>query len=83
MIEIDGTALPLDPGKTYLILIRDGEIPRSQEIDLAHRLNNLGVRGTILRVARDVNQVRVVQVDIPEKPVLHIDKTAIPSEVTA
>lgn len=69
MIEIDGTALPLEPGKTYLLLLKNGAVPRSFEHEILKGLDRLGVRGMIVRVQTDVNDVRVVQVDPAEGPV--------------
>ena len=69
MIEIDGTAIPLEPGKTYLLVIKDGLVPRSAEYEIVKNLQNLGIHGMVLRVRGDVNQVRVVQVDQVETAV--------------
>lgn len=66
MIEVDGKAIPLEPGQLYLILIEeildDDDCAR-----LTKRLKAAGINGVVWPV-RDVRNVRVIAVERPETP---------------
>ena len=66
MIEIDGTAIPLEPGKQYLLLVNQRVSPAL--IDRMNRafVEYFGVKVIVLRVD-DVQDVRMIQIEQPEQ----------------
>ena len=66
MLEIDGTAVPLEPGKSYLILVKRDAVSQLTMDRLAEAIKTeLDVRAVILGV-HDITDVRVIHVEAPE-----------------
>lgn len=67
MIEIDGTAYPLEPGKHYLIVVSRVMMSEIDRVRLQARLLGLGVDATIVPVLGPIaDAIRVVAVETPE-----------------
>lgn len=68
MIEINGTAYPLMPGSTYLLIVDVNRVdPLAVEYAFSDA-NNQGIHLVYFPVNGNVNAVRVVNIEKPESP---------------
>lgn len=58
MIEIDGTAYPLEPGQTYLLVVKQASLPSYMGQLLSEGLKAHGIKACVVVVA-DVADVVV------------------------
>lgn len=66
-IEVDGFAIPLEPGKTYLVIVNEMMVNRAQFDGLLMNCHKAGIRIIGLTTTGSVHDaLRIVQVEQPE-----------------
>ena len=70
MIELDGVAMPLEPGKQYLIAVARQGVSEQTAASLSnHLFEHFKVKALVIRTNGDPSScIRIIKIDATEEP---------------
>ena len=67
MIEVEGVAIPLEPGQKYLIAVRRGQMGEATRARFLDALRTRGIDAVLVPVNDPATDIRVIKVEEAER----------------